>query len=194
MSESLYQKMLYDQQINSYSQRKPYFPDPYPYPILQNFSNPVLGSIAIFTKMRETAISLNYRAIMDMNDQLENKDYHIYNNYLYQAYSQAKIVKTNLEASYYSHAGLIKNTVFIVGILEVVLIILCFLFSFNRLLKVTNGFSELLSIFIQMDNIDIKKILRFVDYSRNLFNHLRYKYEKMAEYVEGHGSASYQDL
>jgi hypothetical protein len=33
--------------------------------------------------MRETAISLNYRAIMDMNDQLENKDYHIYNNYLY---------------------------------------------------------------------------------------------------------------
>lgn len=52
MSQALYQQMLYDEQLNSYSQRLPYFPDPYPYPILENITNPVLGSIAVFIKMR----------------------------------------------------------------------------------------------------------------------------------------------
>lgn len=75
------------------------------------------------------------------------------------------------------------------------LIILCFLFSLTRFLKVTNGFSELLSIFIQMDNTDIRKILKFTDYTKNLFIHLRYKYERMGESAEAvHNSSSYCDL
>lgn len=53
---------------------------------------------------------------------------------------------------------MLQSLVLTLGICEVVLIILCLLFSLSRLLKVTNGFSELLSIFIQMDNSDIKKI------------------------------------
>jgi hypothetical protein len=45
--------------------------------------------------------------------------------------------------------------------------------------KVTNGFTELVSIFIQMDNIDIKKIGRFVNYVLRLFENFKDKYDIM---------------
>lgn len=48
-------------------------------------------------------------------------------------------------------------------------------------MKVTNGFFELMSIFIQMDNNDIKKIARFVTYVIKLFDHLKEKYNKMRD-------------
>ena len=74
---------------------------------------------------------------------------------------------------------MLQDIVMILGITEVVLIIVCLLFSLSRLLKVTNGFSELLSIFIQMDNGDIKKIEKYMIYVYMLFTHLKSKYDKM---------------
>ena len=63
--------------------------------------------------------------------------------------------------------------------MEIILIVFCFLFGLSRLIKVTNGFSELVSIFIQMDSKDIRKISKFVNYIANLFDHLKEKYNKM---------------
>ncbi len=79
-------------------------------------------------------------------------------------------------------------------ITEIVLILLSFLFSFTRLLKVTSGFSELLSIFVQMNDSDVKKIRKFTNYTKNLFTHLKYKYERMGDSQSGMSSSASFDL
>ena len=70
------------------------------------------------------------------------------------------------------------------GVSQILIIVFCFLFSFSRLLKVTKGFFELISVFIQMDNNDIKKIAEFVAHTIRLFNHLAEKYNSMKDYGE----------
>ena len=69
------------------------------------------------------------------------KEYHIYNNYLYVVYNKAQALKIELAKYYFSLSDTIKVMDMSLGIGEVLLIVVCFLFSFTRLLKVTNGFS-----------------------------------------------------
>jgi hypothetical protein len=105
-------------------------------------------------------------------------------------------VKAKIVNQYTSKSSTIWQTVITLGICEIILIVLCFLFSLSRLLKVTNGFSELLSIFIQMDNTDIRKIMKYTDYVHILFNHLRFKYEKMGETtcLSGSSTSNHQEF
>lgn len=43
--------------------------------------------------------------------------------------------------------------------------------------------------------MDIRKILKFTDYTKNLFMHLRFKYERMGESADAsRASSSYYDL
>lgn len=58
----------------------------------------------------------------------------------------------------------------------------CLLFSISRLLKVSNGFKELVSILLQIDINDIHEIVKYVDYTRYLFNHLNDKNQRMGLY------------
>lgn len=59
------------------------------------------------------------------------------------------------------------------------IIVGCLLFSLSRLWKVTNGFKELVSILIQIDNSDLRDITKYVDYTRYLFDHLNEKNQRM---------------
>jgi hypothetical protein len=52
------------------------------------------------------------------------------------------------------------------------IIVGCLLFSLSRLWKVANGFKEMVSILIQIDNSDLRSITKYVDYTRYLFDHL----------------------
>jgi hypothetical protein len=55
------------------------------------------------------------------------------------------------------------------------IIIIILILSVRQVFKVTNGFQELLSIFIQMDNTDIKQISKFTQQVTNIFGHLGLK-------------------
>ncbi len=67
----------------------------------------------------------------------------------------------------------------VLGGVTVGIVVGCLLFSLSRLWKVTNGFKELVSILIQIDNADLKDISRYVDYTRYLFDHLNEKNQRM---------------
>jgi len=54
-----------------------------------------------------------------------------------------------------------------------------FLFTLTRLCKVTSGFEQLVSIFIQMGNSDIKNISRYMEFTQTVFYHLAEKNQKM---------------
>lgn len=66
----------------------------------------------------------------------------------------------------------------------------CLLFSISRLWKVSNGFKELVSILLQIDSNDIRDIVKYVDYTRHLFNHLNEKSQRMGLYSEAQSSSS----
>lgn len=66
----------------------------------------------------------------------------------------------------------------------------CLLFSISRLWKVSNGFKELVSILLQIDSNDIRDIIKYVDYTRYLFNHLNEKSQKMGLHSETQSSSS----
>lgn len=76
------------------------------------------------------------------------------------------------------------------AVTQAILIVACFLFIITRLCKVADGFQELVSIFIQMDNKDIKKILKFTNYVHSLFDHLNDKNIKMTMNSEYFSSSS----
>ena len=60
----------------------------------------------------------------------------------------------------------------IFGIVITAIVVGCLIFSVSRLLKVSNGFKELASILIQIDNNDMRDIIKYVDYTKYLFEHL----------------------
>ena len=126
--------------------------------------------------MREEIITLSRYTELDITNNLESSAFHIFNNYLYSYYDQTQSIKNRISTKYQNLSSFLSQIIFIFGLAQVILIIGCFIFILSRLLKVTNGFSELLSIFIQMDNLDIKKILKYMEYVQNLFNHLQHKY------------------
>jgi len=63
----------------------------------------------------------------------------------------------------------------VLAITQSILIIVCFIFIFTRLLNVSRGFTELVGIFVQMDNLDIRKIFRFTQFVIGLFGRLNDK-------------------
>jgi predicted PurR-regulated permease PerM len=74
---------------------------------------------------------------------------------------------------------MLSNMMVYLGIAQVILLLLCFLFILLRLLNLSRGFTELLSIFVQMDNLDIRKIFRFMQFLIGLFGHLNDKNQRM---------------
>lgn len=66
----------------------------------------------------------------------------------------------------------------------------CLLFSLSRLWKVANGFKELVSILIQIDNSDLRDITKYVDYTRYLFEHLNEKNQRMGLQAESQYSST----
>ena len=70
MSEVSFQQLLFDSNLSNQTYMPPYFPDPYPDPILQNISNPTLGQVSSFRKIRECAINLNYITKLDNTNNL----------------------------------------------------------------------------------------------------------------------------
>jgi len=76
------------------------------------------------------------------------------------------------------------------GIAQSMLLLVCFLFILSRLLNVSRGFTELLSIFVQMDNLDIRKIFRFMQFLISLFSHLDEKHQRMTVHTDSFGTSS----
>lgn len=75
-SSLIFQKLLFDPDINPLVVIKPYFPNPYPYPILANISSFPLGSVAAFRKLFEGIVSLETCVNMNKSDSLENANFH----------------------------------------------------------------------------------------------------------------------
>lgn len=69
-SSLAFQKLLFDPDINPLVVIKPYFPDPYPYPILANISSYPLGSVGAFRKILESIVALETYLNMNETDPL----------------------------------------------------------------------------------------------------------------------------
>lgn len=67
----------------------------------------------------------------------------------------------------------------IFGVVTGIIVVGCLLFSVSRLWKVSNGFKELASILIQIDSNDMRDIIKYVDYTKYLFDHLNEKNQRM---------------
>lgn len=76
------------------------------------------------------------------------------------------------------------------GIVILIIVIGCILFSLSRLWKVSNGFKELVSILIQIDTSDLRDIIKYVDYTRYLFLHLKDKNTRMSLQTDTRQSSS----
>ena len=94
---------------------------------------------------------------------------------------------------YELYDNMVFNIIILISV-EVVLSLLSAYFAITRLIKVFMGFSELVSIFIQMDNKDIKNILKFTKYIHTLFEYLNEKHTKMTNHIELSGSSSSSNI
>ncbi len=70
MGDLLFQQVLFDSSLNIDTLIYPYFPDPYPYWYKEVLLNAPMGSQSMFYKMREMAVSLNFRTTVNMTDRL----------------------------------------------------------------------------------------------------------------------------
>ena len=100
-------------------------------------------------------------------------------------------MKEELQKKASDEANYVNMAIIITAVAKVTLTLACLVFTLTRLCKVTGGFEELVSIFIQMDNTDIKKIVRFIEYSSTLFDHLARKHGRMGSAGDQNDSSSY---
>lgn len=82
----------------------------------------------------------------------------------------------------------------IFGIATGVIVVGCLIFSVSRLWKVSNGFKELVSILIQIDSNDMRDIIKYVDYTKYLFDHLNEKNQRMGLQNEAQYSSSFGNI
>ncbi len=77
-----------------------------------------------------------------------------------------------IQESFDSHYSYLRGMNIVFGVVITVIVVGCLIFSVSRLWKVSNGFKELASILIQIDNNDLRDVIKYVDYTKYLFEHL----------------------
>jgi hypothetical protein len=54
-----FENLMYDLTMNSYELMPPYFPNPYPYPILAGINSPPLDQVDIFEQLHQCMMTLH---------------------------------------------------------------------------------------------------------------------------------------